>query len=178
MRREEVLLTHGVPARQILARMLDPDEVDAELAVIERIEIDDCAGVVALSGATQALQVLAGRCAIVTSCTWELFLARSAAARLPVPAVVVTASDVRIGKPDPAPYLMAARRLGVDPAQCLVIEDAPAGLIAARAAGCATLAVTTTHDAGALAADVVVTGLNDVSFLIVDDRVIVRRTQQ
>ncbi|HEX2809183.1 MAG TPA: HAD-IA family hydrolase, partial [Kineosporiaceae bacterium] len=88
--------------------------------------------------------------------------------------VVVTASDTSIGKPDPAPYLLAADRLGVDPARCLVVEDAPAGLTAARAAGCATLAVTTTHEAAELDADAVVGTLADVRFTVGDDGVRVR----
>lgn len=67
------------------------------------------------------------------------------------------------GKPDPEPFLLAARRLGVDPARCAVFEDVPAGLAAGRAAGMATVALTTTHPAGELRADVVVRGLSAVS---------------
>jgi len=77
--------------------------------------------------------------------------ARLAAAGLPVPDVLVTAEDVDVGKPDPAGYLLAARRLGADPAECIVVEDAPAGLEAGRRAGCRVIAVATSHSPGQLA---------------------------
>ena len=80
--------------------------------------------------------------------------------------MVVTASDVAQGKPHPDPFLLAAARLGVDPADCLVVEDAPGGLEAARAAGCSTLAVTTTTVAADLLADAVVDTLADVRFTV------------
>jgi sugar-phosphatase len=70
-----------------------------------------------------------------------------------------------VGKPDPAPFLLAAQRLGADPARCLVVEDAVSGLTAARAAGMATLAVTTTYPADLLEADGVVTALDAVRFV-------------
>jgi sugar-phosphatase len=69
-----------------------------------------------------------------------------------------------IGKPDPAPYLLAAERLGVAPGDCLVVEDAAAGLRSARAAGAATLAVGTTHDAAELDADGRADTLADIQF--------------
>ncbi|WP_042800653.1 HAD-IA family hydrolase [Streptomyces sp. C] len=79
---------------------------------------------------------------------------------------LVTAGDVTRGKPDPEPFLLAARRLGVDPARCVVFEDAPAGLAAGRAAGMRTVALTTTHPAAELDADVVVRNLSAVSALV------------
>ena len=90
--------------------------------------------------------------------------ARMAGAGLTAPEVLVTADQVRRGKPAPDPYLLAADRLGVDPARCLVVEDAPLGLEAARAAGCATLAVVTTTPRGLLVADAVVDDLSEVTF--------------
>jgi sugar-phosphatase len=83
--------------------------------------------------------------AIVTSGGVRLSSARIAAAGLARPAVVVTADDVSLGKPDPAPYLMGAAKLGFPPERCLVVEDAPAGVISARAAGCPVVGVLTTH---------------------------------
>jgi sugar-phosphatase len=71
---------------------------------------------------------------------------RAGVTGVPVPPVVVTAEDVPEGKPDPAGYLQAAEHLGVDPSACVVIEDAPAGIAAGRAAGATVLAVTTSHD--------------------------------
>jgi mannitol-1-/sugar-/sorbitol-6-phosphatase len=110
-------------------------------------------------------------CAIATSCTRPLAVARITATGLPAPRVVVTASDVRQGKPHPDPFLLAAQRLGVDPRDCLVVEDAPGGLEAARAAGCATLAVTTTTAPADLIADAVIGTLAEVRFGVVDGRV-------
>lgn len=167
---------HGVPARGIAERLLPPERVDAAVARIEAIETADTEGITVLPGTVEALAALAGdldaqRCAIATSCTRVLADARIAATGLPVPDVVVTASDVERGKPHPDPFLLAAQRLGVDPADCLVVEDAPGGLEAARAAGCATLAVTTTTAPADLIADAVVDTLADVRFAVADGRV-------
>jgi sugar-phosphatase len=79
--------------------------------------------------------------------------------------VLVTADDVEHGKPSPDPFLEAAKRLGVEPTRCLVVEDAPAGLVAARAAGCFTLAVQTTTPVDELDADAIVANLADVTFV-------------
>jgi sugar-phosphatase len=94
--------------------------------------------------------VPAERFAIVTSGSRALALARLRAAGLPVPAVLVTAEEVDDGKPHPAGYLRAAELLGVDPAHSVVLEDAPAGVEAGRAAGMTVIAVLTTNDASAL----------------------------
>ena len=82
------------------------------------------------------------------------------------------------GKPHPDPFLEAARRLGVDPRRCLVIEDAPKGLEAAHAAGCFTLAVVTTTPREALDADAVVADLSEVRFEVNQDGVRVRLVEQ
>ncbi|WP_406832636.1 HAD-IA family hydrolase [Pedococcus sp. KACC 23699] len=175
---------HGVPARGIAEKLLPPERVDAAVDRIEAIEVADTEGITVLPGTLDALATLTGAgpanpatgvagdlCAIATSCTLPLADARIAATGLPVPRVVVTASDVRRGKPHPDPFLLAARRLGVDPRECLVVEDAPGGLEAARAAGCATLAVTTTTVPADLIADAVVATLGDVRFSVVGGRV-------
>ena len=163
---------HGVPAAQIIASVLPADRLPAALARIVEIEVADAEGILVLPGAVQALQALgAGRSAIVTSCTRELVRARLAATGLVAPEVVVTADDVTTGKPDPAPYLLGAQRLGVDPARCLVVEDAPMGLLAGRLAGAATLAVTTTTPAAELVADAVVIDLSNVAFTVAADGV-------
>lgn len=167
---------HGVPARGIAERLLPPERVGAAVARIEAIEIADVEGITVLPGALDALAALGAhhRSAIATSCTAPLAAARIAATGLPVPPVVVTASDVTRGKPHPEPFLLAAARLGVDPAECLVVEDAPGGLEAARAAGCSTLAVTTTTAPADLIADAVVENLAAVTFEVVDGRVWLR----
>lgn len=169
---------HGVPARAIAERLLPVERVEAAVERIDAIELADTQGITILPGAADALRALQpAHCAIATSCTTPLALARIAATALPAPAVVVTASDVERGKPHPDPYLLAASRLGADPAHCLVVEDAPSGLEAARAAGCSTLAVTTTTARADLIADAVVEHLGEVSFAVTDGsvRVVVRR---
>jgi sugar-phosphatase len=156
---------HGVPAVQILATLLPADRVAAELARIEAIEVAAADGIRLLPGAAEALAAVGpDRAAIVTSCTAPLAAARIAATGLVPPRLMVTASDVPVGKPDPAPYRLAAERLGLRASDCLAVEDAPAGITSARAAGCRTLAVATTHPAGELAADAVVGTLAEVGF--------------
>ena len=157
---------HGIPAAQAVPMVLGPDaDLAAAVRRLEELEVGDTDGVTLLPGAATAVaDVPAGRCAIVTSCSDPLADVRIGAAGLRSPDVVVTASMTPIGKPDPAPYLLAAVKLGVDPAACLVVEDAPAGLTAARAAGAATLALGTTHDVAELDGDGRVGSLADVRF--------------
>lgn len=152
---------HGRPAVELVADLLPADRVTEALARIVEIEVDDLDGVVALPGAHALLDGLpAGRWAVVTSCTAALARVRLAHTGI-APPVLVTASDVTRGKPDPEPYLLGARRLGVDPKDCVVVEDAPAGLAAARAAGMRTVAVLTTHSPADLAgADLIAPGLS------------------
>ncbi len=99
---------------------------------------------------------------MVTSATRKLAEARLAAVGIR-PKHLITADDITRGKPDPEPFLLAARHLGVDPARCAVFEDAPAGLAAGRAAGAKTVALTTTAPAEELVADVIVPDLSAVS---------------
>jgi sugar-phosphatase len=84
------------------------------------------------------------RWAIVTSCTRALAAVRISAAGLPKPRHLVTSTDVKHGKPDPEPYLRGAQILGVLPSACVVMEDAPAGIRAGKAAGARVLALRTT----------------------------------
>jgi sugar-phosphatase len=134
---------HGRPSRAVVAEHVPPDRVDAESAWVLEAEIADTGGVVAYPGAAEllALPVVA----IATSCELPLARARLAAAGLVPPPVLVTSDQVAHGKPAPDPYLLAAERLGLEPADCLVVEDAPAGIAAGRAAGMTVWAVTTTH---------------------------------
>ena len=163
---------HGVPAAQIVRGLVPEEDVEAAIARINALEIADVDGITLLPGAAEAVAALPeARRAIVTSCTAPLAAARIGAAGLLAPSVVVTADDVPRGKPDPAPYLLGAQRLGVDPASCLVVEDAPSGLDSARAAGAATLAVTTTTAVDSLVADAVVGTLADVRFAVDGDGV-------
>ena len=141
---------HGRPARAVIAEHLGPAQVEEEAAFLAHAETTDTDGVVAMPGASDVLSL--PRVAIATSCTAPLALARLAAAGLPVPDVLVTSDQVENGKPAPDPYLLAAERLGVDPAACVVLEDAPAGIASGRAAGMTVWAVTTTHEPGELGA--------------------------
>lgn len=163
---------HGMPAAAIIASVAPHVDAAAALRRIEQLEVDDVEGVIALPGVHDALEALAhAPVAVATSATRDLATVRLAAARIAIDEVV-TFDDVERGKPYPDPFLLAAQRLGVDPADCLVCEDAPSGITAAGANGCAVLAVTTTSEAGALSdADLVVGSLADVTFTVVDGRV-------
>jgi sugar-phosphatase len=163
---------HGIPAAQVVPAFLPEDQWEKAHRRIEEIEISDVDGVVLLPGAVGGLAALPpGRAAIVTSCTAPLAQARIAATGLVPPSVLVTADQVEVGKPDPAPYLLAAQQLGVKASDCLVIEDAPAGLASGRAAGAATLALATTHAVGELEADAIVADLSAVRFSVGPDGV-------
>ena len=140
---------HGVPVAQVMA-MLEPEmtaeRVDELRVFMVESESADTVDVVAQPGAHEVLAALPrDRVAIVTSGGVKLSSARIAAAGLARPDLVVTADDVTIGKPDPAPYLMGAKMLGFPPERCLVVEDAPPGVESARAAGCPVVGVLTTH---------------------------------
>lgn len=164
------VLEHGLPARTGVSRYLPADLVEAGVTRMEQLEVSDTEGIIALPGADDALATVGpDRAAVVTSCTAELADARISAARIAAPKVVVTVDQVAYGKPDPEGFLLAAHRLGVEPGLCLVVEDAPSGLVAARAAGCATIALATTTPRTALVADAIVDSLADVRFETVRD---------
>lgn len=154
---------HGLDAEHVLSqshgrrsvdliRLVAPHlDAEAEAETIERDEIESARGLRTLPGARELVDsVPADRFAIVTSGSRALAVARLRAAGLPVPQVLVTAEQVDDGKPDPAGYLRAAALLGVDPAHCLVLEDAPVGVEAGVAAGMTVIAVLTTNRESAL----------------------------
>jgi len=118
----------------------------AENAIVERMEIEDIADVIALPGAVELLRALPkDKWTVVTSCTRRLALVRLRAAGLPVPERLVTSNDITNGKPHPEPYLKGAGLLGFAPADCVVLEDAPAGIRAGKAAGERVIALQTTE---------------------------------
>jgi mannitol-1-/sugar-/sorbitol-6-phosphatase len=161
----DMLRHHGVPSASVVRAVMPEHLQEAAMRRITEIEMANLHDVVVLPGAVEALASLAtAKNAIATSCTVPLAEARIAAAQLVPPSVLVTVDDVTHGKPHPEPFLEAARRLGADPRRCLVVEDAPKGLEAARAAGCFTLAVVTTTPREALRADAVVTDLSEIRF--------------
>ncbi|VVO43729.1 Hexitol phosphatase A [Pseudomonas fluorescens] len=139
---------HGARAIDTIRRLGLPGvDAEAEAAWITEAEIVDVDGVLEVVGAAKFLRSLpASQWAIVTSAPRELALRRMAAAGIAEPAVMITAEDVTAGKPDPAGYRLAARRLGVEPGQCLVFEDATVGILAAEAAGADLMIVTATHE--------------------------------
>ena len=146
---------HGRPSIATTRELLPHADHAAEDREVERREIADVDGVIPLPGAMELLQALPlRRWAIVTSCTRPLARVRIAAAGLPKPRHLVTSTDVKHGKPDPEPYLKGAEFIGVPASDCIVIEDAPAGIRAGKAAGARVIALRTTatdaelHEAG------------------------------
>jgi mannitol-1-/sugar-/sorbitol-6-phosphatase len=126
--------------------------VVTETAVVSRMDIDGPPAKL-LPGAAELLGGGVGvPVAVVTSCPDALARVRLSAVDLPVPEVMVTSDRVSAGKPDPEGYRLAASELGVDPAECVVFEDAPAGIAAGRAAGAVVVGITTTHPADELRA--------------------------
>lgn len=135
---------HGVRAGDSIARYLPADRVEAETQRLIERELGLLDGIVEIPGAAEVLRALPDAgipVAIVTSAPRDLALARLGAAGIPVPDVVVTAEDIDRGKPAPDGYLEAARRLGADPARCVVFEDAEAGIRAGIAAGSRVIVV-------------------------------------
>jgi HAD superfamily hydrolase (TIGR01509 family) len=146
-----VAASHGRRSVDLIRLVAPHLDAEAEAARVEREEIESAPGLRPLPGARELVESMpAGRFAIVTSGTRALAVARLRAAGLPVPDVLVTAEEVEHGKPHPAGYLRAAELLGVDPAHSVVLEDAPAGVEAGRAAGATVIAVLTTNDESAL----------------------------
>jgi mannitol-1-/sugar-/sorbitol-6-phosphatase len=148
---DEIMRTvHGRPGHELVAELTPHLDVAAEMEWLEAYEIDAAGKVRALPGAADVLAQTT--VAIVTSCTEPLARARLNATGLRVPDVLVTADRVPRGKPAPDPYLIAAAELGVEPKDCVVLEDAPAGLQAGRAAGMTVLAIASTHEPAELTA--------------------------
>jgi mannitol-1-/sugar-/sorbitol-6-phosphatase len=142
---EVVRRAHGRPSMTTIRELLPQADHDAENREVERGEIEDVEGVIPLPGALEILQAIPqDRWAIATSCTRRLAEVRIRAAGLPLPKHMITSTDVQRGKPDPEPYVKAAKTLGWAPADCVVIEDAPAGIRAGKAAGARVLALRTT----------------------------------
>ena len=153
---EVVRQAHGRPSIVTLRELMPDGDYDEENRKMEQWEIEDTDGVVPLPGVMDLLRALpADQWAIVTSCTRPLAEVRIRVAGLPWPKKLVTSADVKRFKPDPDPYLRGAELLGLTPGECVVVEDAPAGIRAGRAAGSRVLALRTTEvdeflkDAGA-----------------------------
>ncbi len=157
-------IAHGVRTLEVILRVAPHLDAEAEARELERREADHQEGVSVMPGAVELVNSIPeGRWCVVTSGTRLLASARLQFCGLPVPKVLVTADDVAHGKPHPEPYLKGAKRLGFDPADCLVIEDAPAGIQAARAGGMKVIGITSTYAEDALEhADAVVGTLSQI----------------
>lgn len=157
-------IAHGVRTVEVIRRVAPHLDVEAEARKIEKHEAHDKEGVSVMPGAVALVHSIPeGRWGVVTSGSRLLASARLRFCGLPVPRVLVTADDVTNGKPHPEPYLKGAERLGVSPAECLVIEDAPAGIQSARAGGMKVVGITSTYAVEALeSADAVIGKLGQI----------------
>ncbi len=127
---------HGRRSTETVALFLPEARRPAGVTAIDDLELDDAPGTPAMAGALALLPTLPDDSwAVVTSAALPLLRARMSAAGLALPAAVVTSEDVSAGKPSPQGYLLAAQRLGVPIADCVVIEDSVPGIRAGRAAG-------------------------------------------
>ncbi|MDC7859205.1 sugar phosphatase [Pantoea ananatis] len=145
--------------------------IQAEFLALEKTEAEDTDGVRALPGAKALLTQLNALhipWAIVTSGSVPVAHARHKAAGLPQPAVFITAEQVAKGKPEPDPYLLGAERLRLSPADCVVVEDAPAGVISGLAAGCTVIAANAPDDTPRI--DEVALRLTSLESLVVTKR--------
>jgi len=140
----------GIHGRRTIESVRDLNipgmDVEAEVAAIERAEIEDVEGIREIPGALAFLASLPkDRWAIVTSASKALAARRLGAIGLQPPTVFITAEDIPKGKPDPACYQLAASRLGFKAEDCVVFEDAVAGIQAGENARAAVVVITATH---------------------------------
>jgi sugar-phosphatase len=155
-------IAHGRRTRDTLRAVAPEFATDEEVAWLDAAELEDFDGIRPIAGAQALIAALpSGRWTVVTSAGRELATRRLAAVGLALPEHAVTSEDVQRGKPASDGYRLAAERLGVSAADCLVVEDAPPGIRAGHASGARVVAVTTTHPPEALAdADLFITDLN------------------
>jgi sugar-phosphatase len=144
-------IAHGVRTVEVIRRVAPHLDAEAEAAAIENHEAGDQRGVTVMPGSVDLVRSIPdGRWGVVTSGSRLLATNRLRHCGLQVPEALVTSDDVAHGKPDPEPYLKGAKLLGFSPADCVVIEDAPAGIQSARAAGTKVVGITSTYGSAAL----------------------------
>ena len=155
---------HGQRASEIVAQLVGEAEFDQALELINRLELELTHLTKAMPGARELISLLpTGSWTVVTSAGKDLGTSRLEAAGLPVPKELVSADDVSKGKPNPEPYLMGAKKLGLDAANCIVFEDAPSGVRAGKAAE-AKAVVGVGKEALESEADIVIGSLEGISF--------------
>ena len=143
---------HGRPTVETIREVAPHLNAADETARLEAGEASDTDGVCAFAGAGQLLKSIPeGSWAVATSGTRLTATSRLKQTGLPAPRVLITADDIRRGKPHPEPYLLAAQGLGIAPGDCIVVEDAPPGVGSGRAAGARVVAVATSHSVEELA---------------------------
>lgn len=157
-------IAHGVRTIEVIRAVAPHLDAVAEVRWLEGREAEDQVDVAVMPGAAELIGAIPdGRWCVVTSGTRYLASARLRLGGLPVPKVLVTADDVTNGKPHPEPYLKGAAGLGFKPEGCLVIEDAPAGIRSAHAAGMKAIGLASTYPASVLSdSDVVVDRLAQI----------------
>jgi sugar-phosphatase len=138
---------HGRREADLVRELAPWADVDVEVARMQAWQTAEFDGCVQCPGAEPLLRSLGGRWAVVTSGSRQVATGRLHAAGLPLPQTLVSATDVRVGKPHPEPYLRAAAILGLDPSECIVVEDAPAGIASALGAGMRVIALAPSHGA-------------------------------
>ncbi len=140
-------VAHGMRTVETMRLVAPHLDLEAEAARFTAAEVAETDGVVQIEGASELLGMLPAEAwAVVTSAGLDLAKSRMRRAALPLPRLFVTSDDVKQGKPAPEPYLLAAERMGLATDQCVVLEDSPAGIEAAQAAGMRVIAITTTHE--------------------------------
>lgn len=165
---------HGVRNVDTMRRIAPHLDVEREAALFAEHETADTEGVVAVAGAVTLLSGLKGASwGVVTSCSAALAQARLRTAGLAAPPMLITGDDVVRGKPEPDPYLLAASRLGILPEECIVVEDAPAGIEAGKRAGMRVIGVAFTYPQQLLedtCADLLVKRLADLTLRLSDEQ--------
>ncbi len=166
--REAMLhLPHGQKTSDTVRDVAPHLNLAEEVAWLDAEEERDLDGIVEVRGAATLVSALApDEWALVTSAGRDLAGMRLAAAHVPLPRTIVSGESVTRGKPDPEGYLMGARLLGRRPDECIVLEDAPAGIKAGLAAGMRVIGVATTYDRARLeplGCSAIVSTLADIS---------------
>ena len=167
---------HGRRAREIIHIVAPHLPIKEEAYAMETAEISNMEGMQAYRGARGLLDTLPRKqWAIVTSGTLRVASARLNYAKLPTPEVFITADDVKAGKPAPDGYLLAAKRLNVSPADCVVVEDAPAGIQAGKAAGMKVIGIASSLQKETLSqADIVVREFADIKLQFTGNQLAIR----